>query len=92
MGRKARHKRERRALGQGQPISERRSERMTPEDVGAILGGVVARGGGDRMEDDGIPLAFFSDGKGPMMVIEQDGRVAPARRNDDGQSERNAEG
>jgi len=83
MGRKARHKRERRALGQRQPISEARSERMTPEDVGAILGDVMVRGAVDPMEDDGMPLAFFSDGKGPMMVMERDGRVVPARGSDD---------
>jgi hypothetical protein len=57
---------------------------MTPEDVGAILGDVMVRGAVDPMENDGMPLAFFSDGKGPMMVIERDGRVGPARSNDDG--------
>jgi hypothetical protein len=31
-----------------------------------------------------MPLAFFSDGKGPMMVMDHDGRVVPARGGDDG--------
>ncbi len=80
MGRKARHKRERRELGQSH------SEGLTAAQARVME--VVTRSVFARVDpnEDGseMPLAFFSDGKGPMMVMDHDGRVVPARGGDDG--------
>ncbi len=82
MGRKARHKRERREFGQWH------SEGFTPAQAEVIE--VVARSVFGRVDpnEDGsqMPLAFFSDGKGPMMVMERDGRVVAVREGNDGQA------
>jgi hypothetical protein len=45
----------------------------------------VARSAFGRVERQDEAVAWFSDGKGPLMAMSADGQVRPVERNDDGQ-------